>query len=297
HVVISLGATDGIMRSDRIELSLEHNEGWAREAIAVGTVVNVAEHQAKVRIGLNEDVPVGALAVPTRAPTTSSLSGPPRVGGIWQLEVMGRPFAAIGELGGGILLSAGFSRHFAKHVRLGAYVEPLGIGDVEMRDSIGTANAAAFVSFDSQYLEMGLGLGAQTVNEPEFFLDPGSGFTVAQIIRLGAEDGLNLSARTSLVLFHKEFEFGGMVANARIPVTRGYWLLLGGGGGITGFGYGEIGLRVLLDGNGGAGSMFLTTTAGGAAVFRSETCDMNFNCTGGGSFGGPMAGLGGEWRF
>jgi len=304
-VLISLGSADGISRSDRIELSLEQREDLtdsevavSKEALAVGVVVNVAEHHAKVRIGINEEVPIGAVAVPTRAPTTASLSGPPRVGSIWEVEFTARPFVAIGELGGGLLLSGGVSRRMAGNFRLGAVVDPLGLGDAENQVSIGTANAAVFASFDSQYLEMGLGFGAQTVNMTDFGLDPGSGLTVAQIIRLGAEDGLNLSARTSIALFHKEFDFGGMVATAQIPVSRGYWLLLGGGGGNVGYGYGELGLRVMLKGNGGAGSNFLTATAGGAGVFRSDVCrDIDFEFTCDVAYGGPMAGIGYEWRL
>jgi hypothetical protein len=305
EVVISLGAADGISRSDRIELALEHKEDWARdvsavskEAIAVGVVINVTEHHAKVRLGLNEAVPVGAVAIPTRAATTASNSGPPRVTDVWELELMARPFAAIGELGGGVLLSGGFGRRLGKSWRVGAVLDPLAVADVENRESVGAANAAIFGSYDSQYLEMGLGFGAQTVNETDPGLEAGSGLTLAQIIRLGAEDGLNLSARTSIVLFHQEFDFGGMVGTVQIPVTRGYWLLLGGGGGNVGYGYGELGLRVLMSGNGLAGSTFLTTTAGGAAVFRSGYCDADaFICNDSVGYGGPMAGIGGEWRF
>jgi hypothetical protein len=81
-------------------------------------------------------------------------------------------------------------------------------------------------------------------------------------------------------------------------VTRGYWLLLNGGGGNVGYGYGELGLRVLLTGNGLAGSKFLTVTAGGAGVFKSGTCDPFFgSCSDSISYAGPMAGVGGEWRF
>jgi hypothetical protein len=144
---------------------------------------------------------------------------------------------------------------------------------------------------------MGLGFGAQTVNESGFFLPPGSGVAAEQLIRLGAQDGLNISARTSIVLFHSEFEFGGMVASGQIPVTRGYWLLLNGGGGNVGYGFGEFGLRVLLTGNGLAGSKFLTISAGGAAVFKTGTCDAFFLCQESINYGGPMAGVGGEWRF
>jgi hypothetical protein len=80
-------------------------------------------------------------------------------------------------------------------------------------------------------------------------------------------------------------------------VTRGYWLLLNGGGGNIGYGFGELGLRVLLSGNGLAGSKFLTVTAGGAAVFQSGTCPEFSFCTESSVYGGPMAGVGGEWRF
>jgi hypothetical protein len=152
---------------------------------------------------------------------------------------------------------------------------------------------------------MGLGLGGQTVNVVNFPLAPGSGLTVAQLLRLGPQDGLNLSVRTSIVLFHSQFDFGGMVATVQFPVTRGYWLQLGGGGGNLGYGYGDLGLRVLLSGNGLAGSKFLTVTAGGAAVFKSNPCNLqplqssqSFPfCGGTTTLGGPMAGVGGEWRF
>jgi hypothetical protein len=126
---------------------------------------------------------------------------------------------------------------------------------------------------------------------------PGSGLSVAQLIRLGAQDGLNISARTSIVLFHSQFDFGGMVGSMQIPVGRGYWLLLGGGGGNVGYGYGEFGLRALLRGNGQSGSRFLTVTAGGAAVFRTGECVTFDPCGFPVTYGGPMAGLGYEMRF
>jgi hypothetical protein len=302
-VVISLGSNDGLVRGDKIELALELEDGIAsdevvsREAIAVGVVTSVSEQHAKVRLGLNESVPVGAVATRTRSHATASLAAPPRVGAVWHLEAVGRPFAALGELGGGILLSGTFGRRFASGLHLWGVVDPLGIADAEVRSSIVAFNGAAFATYDSQYFEMGLGLGGQSVNESGFVLEPGSGLTAAQYIRLGALDGLSLAVRTSVVLFHSEFAFGGMVGTAQIPVTRGYWLQFGGGGGDVGYGYGEIGLRVLLRGNGGVGSTFLSVSAGGAAVFRSASCRQFEPCGEELSYGGPMGGLGGEWRF
>jgi hypothetical protein len=302
EVVISLGTSDGIQRSDHIEFALEsgasssEEAALAREVIAVGVVTNVSPHGARVRLGLNESVPVGAFASSTRAASSSSLSAPPRVRGMWELELFLRPFAAIDELGGGAVVSGAFGYRF-EHLHLQAVIDPLAFAAVKTKGGVLTANAALLASYDSQYVEIGLGVGAQTVNDTGFLLEPGSGLSVAQQIRLGARDGLNLSARTSLVLFHSQFQFGGMVASGQIPITRGYWFLLNGGGGSVGYGYGELGLRVLLAGNGLVGSKFLTVTAGGVGVFRSGTCDESFSCTEDKAYGGPMAGIGGEWRF
>src|SRR5436190_11881450 len=124
EVVITLGALDGIHRSDHIEFTsaAPDNDGSERpglssEVIAVGVVTNVVDHKARVRLGLNESVPTGALAVPTLAQSSSSLSAPPRVSGLWEFEVALRPFAAIDELGGGALLSGSFGYRYT-HLHL-----------------------------------------------------------------------------------------------------------------------------------------------------------------------------------
>jgi len=303
ELVISLGTSNGVVRGDHIEFAPEttsdggsEDAELSREVIAVGVVTNVIAKSARVRVGLNESVAAGAIAAPTRAPTTSSLSAPPRVSGLWELELLARPFAVLDELGGGALLSGSVGYRFTD-LHLQAVVDPLGFAAVQSKRSVAVASAALIASYDSQYFEMGLGLGAQTVNETGFLLQPGTGIAAVQLIRLGARDGLNLSARTSVALFHSQFQFGGMVVSGQIPVTRGYWLLLNGGGGNVGYGYGEFGLRVLLAGNGLAGSKYLTVTAGGVGVFRSGDCDEFSSCTERSSYGGPMAGVGGEWRF
>jgi len=303
ELVVSLGTDDDIARGDHIELALagtsedgSKDAALASEVVAVGVVTNVSDASARVRLGLNESVPVGALASRTGSPATSSLSAPPRAIGLWELDFMVRPFAAVDELGGGALLSGSVGYRF-KHLHLQAIVDPLAFAAVQEKGSVAAANAAAVVSYDSQYIEMGLGLGVQTVNETNFVVAPGSALAAVQLVRLGSRDGFNLSARTSLALFHSQFQFGGMVAGLQIPMTRGYWFLINGGGGNVGYGYGELGLRALLAGNGLAGSTFLTVTAGGVGVFRSGSCDDNFSCTDDVSYGGPMAGVGGEWRF
>jgi hypothetical protein len=309
EVLISLGTDDGLQRGDRVELSFGHvdiepGEQTIEEAaltgdpLAVGAVTNVGRRTARVQLGLNESVPLGAVALPTRAASSAGLVAPPRVGGVWEAQLMARPFAAVGELGGGLLLRGSFARRFVSNFQVRALVDPLGFADVQSGEAMTAWNFAVVASYDSQFFEMGAGFGAQSVNDPGFFLRPGSGLSAAQLIRLGAQDGLSLSARTSVVLFHSELEFGDMTAALQIPINRGFWLLVGGGGSV-GYGYGELGLRVLLSGNGLAGSKFLTLSAGGAGMFRSQVCDdvFSFECQQPLSFGGPMAGIGSEWRF
>jgi len=301
QVVISLGAADHVERGDHIEFVSAENEGEEaaiyNESIAVGVVSNVAEHNARVRLGVNESVPDGALASPTLLPSTSSLTAPPRAKRLYELELMARPFAAIDELGGGALLSARFGYRF-EHLHLQAVIDPVAFAAVENNGNAGVFNGALIASYDSHYIELGFGLGAQTVNELNSTLNSGSGLTAVQMVRFGAQDGLNLAVRTNIAVFHSEFQFGGMVALGQIPLTRGYWFLLNGGGGSAGYAFGELGLRALVRGNGLAGSTFLSVTAGGVNVFNSGSCDENFSsCSGERSYGGPMIGVGGQWRF
>jgi hypothetical protein len=218
------------------------------------------------------------------------------VRGLYELELFARPFAAIDQLGGGALLSARFGYRF-EHLHLQAVIDPVAFAAVKDQGNAGALNGALIASYDSQYIELGLGLGAQTVNEVDTTVDSGSGLTAVQIVRFGARDGLNLAARTNIALFHSQFQFGGLVVSSQIPLTRGYWFLLDGGGGNIGYAYGELGLRALLAGNGLSGSKYLSVTAGGVGIFNSGSCDANFSCTPERSYGGPMVGVGGEWRF
>ena len=157
--------------------------------------------------------------------------------------------------------------------------------------------AIATASFDSRLFEVGLGIGGQTVNDPAFDLESGSGTTIAQRLRIGAVDGGMVEVISYIVLFHSEFEFSDLHAHAQLPVGEHSWLVLNAGGGSIGMGFGEIGLRVMLDGDGRAGSLFLSATLGGVHMFEAtfdQADGVNLNSVG---YVGPMAGIGAEWRF
>ena len=102
EVVVSIGTVDRVGRGDHIELAVERSANadadtaaLSRETVAVGIVTNVSEHSARVQVGLNEEVPVGALALPTSARATASLSAPSRVTKLWDVQLTARPFAAL----------------------------------------------------------------------------------------------------------------------------------------------------------------------------------------------------------
>lgn len=309
YAIISIGAAQGIEEGQRVDFSTSRPEDLGvdeaaveRKHVASGRVTGISTNHAKVQLGFNERVSVGSLAVASDRPFRPSLSGPPRLGDHWSAQGIARTFVALGEFGGGLLLSGTLSYQFEQQLRLLVFVDPIAVADADVERGVAAVNGGAVASFDTRFFELGLGLGAQTVNSTDFGRGAGSGLSVVQTLRLGVEDGLNLTARTSIVLFHKEFDLGSLVVSAQIPVREGYWLLLGGGGGNVGYGLGEVGLRALLDGNGDRGSTFLRVSAGGAAIFTDGACEISdefgsVGCDDSVNYAGPMAGVGVEWRF
>ncbi len=308
ELVIDLGRAHGITPGDHIELSVSIEERsplgevGRREVVAVGLVSSSMDERSLVQLGVGEDVPVGAEAVLTDARLTSNRSAPPRVSGVWSLSAMFRPFFVLDELGAGALNEIAIGYRAKDRVRYQLLMAPLGFAGVDGGSSF-AALVVGLVSYDTRLFEIGLGFGAQTVNDGDF--EPGSGLTVAQSLRFGSSDGLNFAFRNDISLFHSEFEYSAFTGQAQIPVSERGWLLIGGGGGTVGYGFFEMGGRMLLYGNGTRGSLFLRGTTGYAALFRNISPD-EFASSQDGFFGGtsfddvtyagPLLGAGFEWR-
>jgi hypothetical protein len=215
---------------------------------------------------------------------------------------MARPFLALGEFGGGMLLDASVGYRFESDLHAEVAFRPFGYGIGEDKPSIIPVTTFAKLSYDRDLFEVGLGLGLQTVHVTGFGAEAGSGTLFSQGARIGARDGLHFDARSDVVLFHSRFEFAGFVGSGQIPVGQTSWLLLEGGGGSAGYAYGEFGVRVLLRGNGDAGSVFFTGSVGGVGIFQEQelVCggpDFTFPCWETTTYAGPMLGAGSEWRF
>lgn len=269
---------------------------------AVGAVAKSSKGRARVTIGLNEEVPDNAEARVSYAPRSGSIFAPPRASGVWELGFLARPFLVLEDLGMGAMLDGyvGYRMHAPFHLQ--ASLLPLAFGTARA-GAAGVAGAFVSGAYDAHLFEVGLGLGAQTVNDPDFALDPGSGMLLSQKLRLGARDGAHVAFVSYVTLFHSNFQFSSLRVDVQIPVGARTWLRLAGGGGTLGLGFGEIGLRALMSGNGGAGSFFLTTVIGWAHVFRDcnevpqvAGAPAADSCSGV-DYNGPMLGAGAEFRL
>lgn len=301
EVIVDLGSLDGLTMGMRLRLSLQRNREMdaghvtaVEEKLAVGEVFEVAPDRARVQLGLNEDVPSGATAQPTRDPLTRSLVAPPRPNGQWHLGLHARPFLALEDLAFGMLsqVEVGYRGEAEWHVR--ALAEPLGF--TAGKDAgLGAVSAVAAASYDHWLFEIGAGVGATRVAESQ---SPGEGprmaFTIMPLVRLGALDGLHLDVHNGFVIVEDKFRYGSTTGTIQIPLARPVALQLRGGGGISGYAFGEVGLRVLAAGNGGEGTVFINPSLGAAFMFGDHDCTATY-CQSK-SYGGPMAGLGLEWR-
>lgn len=240
-------------------------------------------------------------ARPTRAPTTPSRVAPERVFGLYELRGMLRPMLNLGRLGGGVLaeLDAGYR---TRHFHLGASLHPLGIAGSQSDEVTSLLGGSVYGAYDGWLFSAGIGVGAQRVNNPDATAERGSGLSLVQLLRLGAVDGLHLSSRVRAVVFRSVTDFGGMDAQGQIPAGRDVWLVLRGGGGVEGYGFGEVAIRNLLVGAGQRDSIFLEVSVGGAGIFASHCTGRNVAssfeevCTHV-SLGGPHVGVGAEWRL
>lgn len=335
RVVVDLGAQHGVLKGDRIELYVEEGEelGAGQQAVredrlAVAEVIAVSADRAKLRLGLNESVPLGTLARPSELALTGSLVRPPRVSGLYETSFMARPFFALGDFGVGMVSDASFG-YRGEHLHLMALMEPVGVGLAKDGNVVALAGNIV-AAYDTQMFEVGLGLGWSAVNDsiedgdflassdnagggvqPPEFDRVRSGLSIAQVVRLGALDGFHLSVHNTFLVYESQFNYGGTTAALQIPVAERAWLLARGGGGVAGYAYGELGLRVLVRGNGGSGSIFITPSVGGAGLFgeKDSTCTYytydpetgsgspyEVDCAEEVSYGGPMVGFGMEFR-
>lgn len=297
-VVVDLGSNEGVRHGSRVAFYVIDRAALSgfeevprKRRVAVGVVDTVGAERSRVALGVAEHVDRGTNAELTTDPPSANPLAPPRVGDIWDYGFLARPFLVLDEVGVGAVIDAhvGYRSQDAWHVE--GLLAPFSFATAGP-GAIAPFAAVITGSYDAPLFEIGLGLGGQSVNSPDFGVEPGNGLSLVQRLRLGARDGLNLEAMSYVALFYSEFEFSSLRATLQIPIGKS-WLLLSGGGGTLGAGLGEVGLRVLLTGNGDRDSVFMTTTLGGVNLW--EECSDVF-CDDEIDYAGPMIGVGFDWR-
>lgn len=315
-VIVDLGSQQGVKEGAHITFMNEHSVQLAggdsgivkHSTIAVGIVTAVSEQHAEVRLGINERVPVSSIARISTDRATHNKWLPPRIDDVWEIAFTLRPFLALDALGGGTLSDASIGYRSHDHWHVMAILEPLA-GAASNKRNIAAVAGTVFAGFDTRFFEVGMGAGWSTLNTDTSYTfhadgsttshDTKSGFALAQLARLGAEDGVHLMVRNQFILYRSAFHYGGSVVQAQLPLWHSAWIFGRGGGGVAGYAYGEVGLRVLVRGNGDRNSWFLRASIGGAGVSRDipTDCGPGDPCYTNRSYSGPMVGLGVETRF
>jgi hypothetical protein len=332
-IIISLGQKEGVKIGSFIELfslvkeDLGAGERTTRKKVfAIGVVKAASTNRSIVKLGLGESAPKGSLARITNKKSTHNLNIPPRSAGYWEIIANFRPFLALGTLGFGTIADGSIGYRGKNGLHMMFLVEPFGFALAEDGNVLSSA-LSLVAGYDTQIFEVGLGLGMAAINDdidsPTFeiasesdsvdnsrtptFERVRSGLSIMQTIRLGALDGLHLNAHNMFIFHKSEFKFGGINIRAQLPLSNRSWLLARGGGGVSGYGYGEIALKVLVKGNGDRGSLFLTPSLGGGGVFGETEKNIpanecysymeNGKCIKEVSYAGPMIGIGVEWRL
>jgi len=184
--------------------------------------------------------------------------------------------------------------HYFGQLHLQARLAPIGVSVPQTVDAL---NAHAIASYATDAAEFGVGagyfrhafqardsyqcerngyaaVGASTLGKdasgsPNAYDCTQAGFSVVQHLRLGSVDGLHLRMTNTLAISGGKFRFGYLEGSVDLPVSRTI-NLYGAGGGSTGVGWGEAGIRTFLRGVGGKETFILTTGIGGSSIASKE---------------------------
>ena len=304
---------------DATGLFLRNGRVWVAVAHVDARPVNIAREPSAP-----SQAPAPSLAyaesapndIPEEAPAPSIVA-PKRRGDLWEISLLASGFLAFGQFGGGMLNAASVVYRFKLPLVVRAELAPLGIGfgPVTTQDfsqnfassshggSVGVAAGHLLVGIDTQFVELTLGAGGATANQERASAGTAAtgGFTIVDRARFGARDGLALDLESITLAADGKFDLGAFSAVVQIPLSRNVLLLLrGGGGGPIDYGFGDIGARVFVRGDGGKGTVALTGFAGGAFgglnLCSTNPDPTNASSCNTASLAGPSLGGGVEWR-
>jgi hypothetical protein len=305
RIEVGAGSADGVQVGDRLSvfhtqpLEEDAQEGFVgRELVAVVEVIAVKEKSALAELGRGARVAKDDEVEPAREGHERSTIYPQKLAGIAEVGVNIRPLLKVGTPVGGGLLSDVYAIYRGGVYFVGLRMQPLGLGWTDDGDVI-SVSALAEGGYDGRAFGVGLGVGLSSVNgDMDYMLEESSvasvgrtagdepqesysqrtrnALAVSQQVRLGALDGVNLTIYNVIIYRDAKsgadsgFIYGGTSGRGNIPLGTRTSLYAEGGGGVMGYGFGALGVSSWLIGNGDAGSLQLSVSAGGAAVWGSR---------------------------
>ena len=287
YVTVDIGSMHGVGYGMNVEIATDEGSEVVRVVAAFG-------EEARLARPFGVEVRVGAAVRATGAGITTRNTAPPR-SAYFGMELRLFGLAGLSDLGGGGVLVESRLRYRAPFpLAVQARVAPMAFGFVDGL-AVGAGHGELGLSYDSEFFEFGATVGATATEVSDDFGDASHslGMSTGVFFRVGARDGLSVEVGMTYAATANGIEWAYARFDATIPVRFGMWLVLSASGGRTRHGMGAIGLRWMLRGSGGPGSLFLTPYFGGGGI-RAVSDDF-FGLPEGPA--GVLLGLGFEARF
>jgi hypothetical protein len=342
EVKLDVGTDQGVKAGDRFAvfrrraIGTESGEEFEGQTlVALLEVSAVSAKSAFAQLWKGDRVQPDDEVRPAEPENESSHVYPRRLEHVGEIALMLRPLLAVGSTGGFGGLADLTAAYFTNYMFFDIRMQPLGFGWTE-DGNIVSASFMAEVGYDGRAFALGIGAGASAVNgdidemlwstggmakedaggaeqEVEWSQRTRAAFTLSQQVRLGARDGLNLTVY-NLLMYHKDrdnngedesgFIYSGTAGKITVPLAARTYLFLEGGGGVMGYGFGDVGVFTWVRGSGDAGSVGISALAGGAGVwgvrqrtFTDQATGEEYTDTETITIAGPMVGVGLTYRF
>lgn len=290
EAIISLGEDDGVAIGDVVELlELEPSPDGeeTQRLLGFAVIAAIAKTESKIELGATQSAPEGAIVRKSTSRTATSRRVP-RPSGLTEIGLSMRPFLALGNLGVGVLGSARAVYHFDHPFSLGVYLSPALLGG-SRNGGYAAGDLSAMATYDEDFVGFGLGLGATYDPAPQAFASRRR-VHLNQSFRLGARDGSHIRQvlRFTTARDSNDSVFTGLDLRAQVKLGPRHWITAAGGFASAPFsGYGDIGYKHLMRGNGSNDSLFLGLSFGGVGMSVDDTE----------SLAGVSTGVELEWRL
>jgi len=290
--VISLGRQQGanvgmnvVVYADDDRAIGDSRDQVSRRRVGVMRIIRVSDTRCEVELGFGERLSVGMRAHLTTATTTAHLVAPSRQAGVLEVASTLTVFAVRNDVGIGGLLGARVTYHGRRRYYLEAVLLDSGFSYRRERDGntsrARTTGTYLSAGFDHRLFGLGVGVGVQrvlpatiaTLDTPSAPAmvdeEPASvGFGYLLSGRGGVSDGLHFRLSIGFADFHDRFEVSYLDTTFQAPVAPGFFLVAhaASGFGVTGYAEADLGAKVLIRGNGGRGTLFVTPALGWARL-------------------------------